>query len=128
MDPKGYLKAAKLISILLQDDNEKAIATARTLLEYPQLPLQLRARACMVLGCSDQPHFLHMAKEAVRIAQLALSRCTEPVGDVETQLVANCHTVLKEAQEAYDQAEHEEGELVWQAGDNVPKSPDVIKQ
>ncbi|KAF7188975.1 hypothetical protein HII31_09898 [Pseudocercospora fuligena] len=58
-----------------EENNEKAIGTARVLLEYPELPLQLRARACMVLGCSDESDFLDMAKEAVRIAELALARC-----------------------------------------------------
>lgn len=77
----------------------------------------------MVLGCSEAPDYLDMAKEAVRIAELGLSLCTTP-GEFENQLVTNCRTVLREAQAAFDAAgrgdtddEEEQGELVWERED-----------
>ena len=45
--------------------------SARILLEHADLPLLLRARALMILGCSDEGDFVSAAREAVRIAQLA---------------------------------------------------------
>lgn len=56
-----------------------------------------------------------MAKEGVRIAELGYSRCVNP-GDFEKQLVADCKTVLQQAQAAADDyASDAEDELVWHA-------------
>lgn len=33
----------------------KSESTAKTLLEYPELPLLIRARALVILGCSNEP-------------------------------------------------------------------------
>ncbi len=91
------------------DDDSRADAesTAHILLAYPDLPLLLRARACMVLGCSDEGDFLGWAKEGLRIAELAISIASK-VGRVEEQLLKSCKSVLAEAQEAFDEAEGEE--------------------
>ncbi|KAF2210313.1 hypothetical protein CERZMDRAFT_86062 [Cercospora zeae-maydis SCOH1-5] len=100
-----------------EDRNEYAESTARMLLENADLPLLIRARACMIIGCSIDPDFLDMAKEVVRIAELGYSLCDNP-GDFERALVRNCKEVLEEAQAAYDEwvgNEDEQGELVWEA-------------
>lgn len=59
----------------------------------------------MILGCSIQPDFLDMAKEAVRIARMGVEMSNS---ERHQQLLKNCETVLREAQEAYDNAEEEE--------------------
>lgn len=67
------------------DDESRADAerTARILLSNSDLPLLIRARACMVLGCSDSaPDFLEWAKEGVRVAKLGQER-SSVAGDVE---------------------------------------------
>lgn len=72
-------------------------------IKRPLLTEHCSARACMILGCSTAPDYLNMAKEAVRVAELALSRCDSP-GEFENQLVADCRTVCREAQAAFDAA------------------------
>ncbi|EME88404.1 uncharacterized protein MYCFIDRAFT_192583 [Pseudocercospora fijiensis CIRAD86] len=65
-----------------------------------------------------------MAKEAVRVAELGMSRCATDVGDVEKQLVVDCHTVLREAQAAFDDLEpQDQAEVVWEADDNETIEP-----
>ncbi|KAF2162744.1 hypothetical protein M409DRAFT_26982 [Zasmidium cellare ATCC 36951] len=97
-----------------EDRDEYAVSTARSLLGNADLPLLIRARACMVLGCSEQPGFLDMAKDGVRIAELGLCRCTSP-GETEHQLVEACRQVLDEAQKAWDEKE----KRVWGDGELV---------
>lgn len=67
------------------DDESRADAerTAQILLDNADLPLLIRARACMILGCSDSdPDFLKWAKEGVRVAKLGAMRA-DVVGNVE---------------------------------------------
>ncbi|KAF2171478.1 hypothetical protein M409DRAFT_18594 [Zasmidium cellare ATCC 36951] len=87
--------------------NEDAESIARSLLENLDLPLLLRARACMMLGCGEGPDSLDMAKESVRVAELGLSLCEEP-GELEKNLVKDCKKVLEEAQEAADQQDDDD--------------------
>ncbi|KAK5166651.1 uncharacterized protein LTR77_008195 [Saxophila tyrrhenica] len=103
-----------------------AVHTARELLTHAELPLIIRARACMVLGCSSEPDFLEQAEEAVRIAQLATDNATS-VGQLGRQLLEDCKTVLREAQKAHDAASAfeeeeeeppaEDEEVVWDPDD-----------
>ncbi|KAK4506370.1 hypothetical protein PRZ48_000100 [Zasmidium cellare] len=107
------------------DRNDDAEATARSLLENADLPLLLRARACMILGCGESPDFIDMAKESMRVAELGLG-----AGELGKNLVEDCNKVLEEAQVAADEKakeekgddedeEEEEGmELVWRAGEH----------
>ncbi|KAF2767128.1 hypothetical protein EJ03DRAFT_160300 [Teratosphaeria nubilosa] len=66
------------------DDASRADAkrTARALLANDDLPLLLRARACMTLGCSNEPNFLEWTEEGVRVAKLGRDLC-DVVGQVE---------------------------------------------
>lgn len=117
------------------DKSEEAEKTARILLENPDLPLLIRARACMVIGCGDAPDFLEMAKEGVRIAELGLNLCGGEAGKREKSLVVSCKHVLKEAEEAAAEMEKEEDEddmeTVWEADADEevgqPKEPDAVE-
>lgn len=107
------------------EKHKEAEETARLLLGNADLPLLLRARACMVLGCGDSPDFLDMAKEGVRVAELGYSRCTDP-GELEKNLVEDCKVVLGQAQQAFDEqgedtegGDDDGGELVWEAGEDT---------
>ena len=53
----------------LRDDNKNAENTARILLSNVDLPILIRARALMILGCSLAPDYLEMAEEAVRTVE-----------------------------------------------------------
>ncbi|KAK4494868.1 hypothetical protein PRZ48_014224 [Zasmidium cellare] len=111
-----------------EDRDEHAISTARILLENPDLPLLIRARACMVIGCSTESDFLDMAKESVRIAKLGFERCSAP-GETEHQLVAACNQVLEEAQAAFDEMDDEaEGEVVWEATEEDDKEANKAEE
>lgn len=85
-----------------EDRNEYAESTARMLIVNADLPLLIRARACMVLGCCIDPDFLDMAKEGVRIAELGYSRCNNP-GDFERTLAHSCKHVLEETHAVHDE-------------------------
>jgi hypothetical protein len=90
-----------------------AESTARTLLANADLPLLFRARACMVLGCNNDPEsdYLEMAQQGVRMAELMVSRCEPGPGPWETRILEDCKIVLKEAQAAHDRhVERMEGE------------------
>lgn len=108
------------------DKDDEADQTARVLLEHADLPLLLRARACMVIGCSDEaPDFLEMAEQAVHIPELGYGLCENPT-TFEEGLVADCKKVLSEAKEVARQQEanqEDEEELVWQA-DSTSKGED----
>lgn len=68
----------------------KANETARILLENADLPLLLRARACMILGCSTEEDYLEWAEEGVRIGEIIIAKAA---GEVETTLLRNCKEV-----------------------------------
>ena len=89
------------------DDESRANAehTARVLVSHSDLPLLLRARSCMVLGCSDDDDALEWADEGVRVAELGMSLAGSEAGDVERQLLADCKAVRDAAKEAFEAVE-----------------------
>ncbi|PPJ59667.1 hypothetical protein CBER1_01230 [Cercospora berteroae] len=107
-----------------EDRDEDAEHTARILLGYAELPLLIRARACMVLGCSGvADDALDMAKEAVRVAELGLTLIDD---DLAKQLLADCRTVLAEVEAAHTQraAEEDLDELVEEAESETAEQED----
>lgn len=95
----------------------KAEDTARILLENADLPLVIRACACMILGCSDTaPDYLHWAEEGVRVAELGVAN-TSVVGEVERRLLANCKKIRDEAKKASE--DDDALQEVEQEGDTV---------
>ncbi|CZT20722.1 uncharacterized protein RCC_06580 [Ramularia collo-cygni] len=96
-----YALDREMLTAHREERDAHAENIARSLLEHANIPLLIRARACMVIGCSNAPDHLDMAKEAVRIAELGRSRCVSP-GDFENQLVADCREVCRGAQAFWD--------------------------
>lgn len=91
---------------------EESYQTAHTLLEHPDLPLLIRARACMVLGCAENREAITWAEQGVRIAELGVRLVIEAggvPGRIETGLVDDCKDVLKQAQEWEKYMEENEG-------------------
>lgn len=102
-----YALEADMFKAHEEDRDEEAEKTARILLENADLPLIIRAKACMILGCLDVPDFLDMAKEAVRIIDVGIAQTPdEEPGKHVTEMRADAARLLREAQEAFD----EEGE------------------
>ncbi|KAK4501909.1 hypothetical protein PRZ48_007718 [Zasmidium cellare] len=73
------------------NDYDKAISTAHTLISADDVPLHIYARACMVLGGSDEDDFLIWAEEAMRIG--------EEIAGEDPELAENCREVYDEAME-----------------------------
>ena len=74
--------------------NQEAEHTARILLKNWDLPLLIRAQACIIIGCGISSDFLDWARESVRIAELRCSVASK-VGPVEAELLENRRYVLK---------------------------------
>ncbi|KAK5131990.1 hypothetical protein LTR08_000410 [Meristemomyces frigidus] len=87
-----HLAGNQMLQAHRRDDDDTAESTARILLDYAELPLLIRARACMVLGCSEDADSLDWAEEGVRIAELA-NKVASKVGEVEKRLLADCKDV-----------------------------------
>ena len=110
-----------------QDNFEHAESTARILLENADLPLLIRARACIIIGCSEEPDFLDMAEEAVRITQMGLARNTEP-NEAMQELLEAAQECYQEAKVAMDRAlELEANEAATAAKDPVVEAHAVAQ-
>ncbi|KAK5131818.1 hypothetical protein LTR08_000573 [Meristemomyces frigidus] len=111
------------------ETSAEAERIATLLLEYADLPIVFRARACMILARSDTPGYLAWAQEAVRVIELGISQIVSKgrqPGPGEDELLAACKKVLENAEAdfaefgypAEDEKEsEEEGEVVWTVED-----------
>lgn len=103
-----------------EDRNDFAESTSRDLLSNDDLPLLIRARACMVLACSNDSDYVDMAKEGARIGKLIYGIAQGPV---EQRILDNTRTVLRQSLERSEKEaaneEIDDGDLkvVWQADD-----------
>lgn len=86
--------------------DEYAESTAHTLLENADLPLLIRARALIVLGCSQKADCLEMAEEAVRIVRVGMAEMerngTPPNQEID-DLLRECEKVRDGAKEFLDE-------------------------
>lgn len=125
---KAYYALDKAMLQAHRDGNDEyAESTARVLLSHADIPLLIRTRACMVLACAAEEDSLQMAHEAVRIAELGFSRCTNP-GEVERQLVEDARTVLRQTQEAQEEEEEEGEEAEEEAEDELEEVGDELEE
>lgn len=92
------------------EGDKEANSIARLVVEDPSAPLLIRARACMVLGCSDEDDFLEWAKEGVRTAGLISEVVGDRAGEIEKRVIESCKTVLRQAEEEQEQNEQEQAE------------------
>lgn len=110
-----------------QEARAHAEDTARTLLNYAELPLLIRASACMILGCSTSAGYVGWAREAVRIAELGFNNATNP-GVVEQDLINSGREVLKWALNDYaenggDQHESGRGQRMEDEPESASQEP-----
>ncbi|KAK4542858.1 hypothetical protein LTR36_006047 [Oleoguttula mirabilis] len=109
-------------------NRDEAEHIAQILLSYADLPLVFRCRALMIMGCSEKPGYVEWAKEAVRFAELGTASAQGPLTEGDQQLLANCKTLLEQAEEDYaerggyddgqgdvdeDTGDEDEGEVIW---------------
>ena len=76
--------------------DDDAESTARALLEYPELPIIIRLRACAVIASCDFSNYLEMAHEALRHAMIASSDAR--AGAVDQELLDACKDLFAQAQ------------------------------
>ena len=122
-----YALDKAMVSAHRDENHDYAESTARVLLGYADIPLLIRTRACMVLACAAEEDSLEMAHEAVRIAELGYSRCTNP-GEVEKQLVEDARTVLKQTQEMEEAAEEADEEAEDEAEDEAAGTEGAVTE
>lgn len=78
------------------DRDEYAESTARILLENADLPLLIRARALIVLGCAQNGDCLEMAEEAIRVVNVGIEEAKkdgEEPDEVIQELLRECNRV-----------------------------------
>jgi len=111
----GKAMKRRLISLQMmkkhrEDTDESAKASediAHTLLSNSDLPLLIRAHACMILGAASSDDARDWAKEAVRIAEIAQD--VDTPGPAEEALLENAQHVLASAEMQYAIAGGDEG-------------------
>lgn len=110
-----------------ENRDEYTESIARNLLSSDDLPLLIRAQA---LACSEEPDYLEMAGEAVRIAEVIKEIARGPV---ERRILESAKTVRKESYERSNDAAGENEDtnddeliLVWQP-ENVAKGSEAQK-
>ncbi|KAK4546687.1 hypothetical protein LTR36_001905 [Oleoguttula mirabilis] len=108
-----YALDTNMIQLHKKGSVNEAEHIARTLVSYADLPLLLRARACLVMAHSTEPGYVQWAREAVRIAQMCLDHATEAGVDMPTaeqRMLAQCEEALQNAQDDLQKEEAEEEE------------------
>lgn len=86
--------------------DEFAESTAHILLENADLPLLIRARALIVLGCSQKADCLEMAEEAIRIVRVGMAEMESngaPPNEEINDLLRECEKVRDGAKEFLDE-------------------------
>ncbi|KAF2770666.1 hypothetical protein EJ03DRAFT_326291 [Teratosphaeria nubilosa] len=120
---------------LFDNRREYAESTVHTLLENDDLPLFIRCRANMVLGCSDKTGFLGYAEEALRIARLSHDRANNNPSELAKIMLDDCQKVYDDAKKA-DAAgvgvrrrdSEDIGELVWHYSQDAAKDTKLPEQ
>ncbi|KAK3715131.1 hypothetical protein LTR37_007341 [Vermiconidia calcicola] len=101
---------------------------AKTFISHADLWLIFRARACMVLGCSEEPSYVGWAKEAVRIVKLRIETMGGTPGAAGDRLLRECQQTLDDAEQDYEELANEAEEMAKGTCRKKPSSGDGEEQ